>query len=102
VDYIPVTARIARRNLRNMDVTRFQHAALRRGLIQHPDDWMLSTLEWAMRYSAMVGWMCFDQMATMNTRIPLFGDGNFEQLWGDIVNHNKRLEELEQRRVLKR
>jgi hypothetical protein len=35
----------------------------------------------------------------MNARIPLFGDGNFEQLCGDIVNHDERLEELERRRV---
>jgi hypothetical protein len=81
-----------------MDVTRFQRAALRRGLVQHPDDRMPSTLEQAMRYSAMIGWMAFDQMATMNARIPLFGDGNFEQLRGDMVNHDERLEELERRR----
>jgi hypothetical protein len=81
-----------------MDVTRFQRAALRRGLVQHPDDRMPSTLETAMRYSAMIGWMCFDQMATMNARIPLFRDRNFEQLRGDIVDHDKRLEELERRR----
>jgi hypothetical protein len=98
VDYLPVTARIARRNLCNMDVMRFQRAALRRGLVQHPDDWMPSTLEQAMRYSAMIGWMAFDQMATMNARIPLFGDGNFAQLRGDIVDHDERLEELERRR----
>jgi hypothetical protein len=98
VDYLLVTARIARQNLRNMDVTRFQRAALRRGLVQHPDDRMPSTLEQAMRYSAMIGWMAFNQMATMNARIPLFGDGNFEQLQGDIVDHDERLEELERRR----
>jgi hypothetical protein len=82
-----------------MDVTRFQRAALRRGLIKHPDDRMSSTLEQAMRYSAMIGWMAFDQMATMNARIPLFGNGNFEQLRGDIVDHDERLEELERRRI---
>jgi hypothetical protein len=81
-----------------MEVTNFQWAALRRGLIHHPDDRVLNTLEEAMRYSAMVGWMCFDQMVTMNARIPLFGDGNFEQLRGNIVDHDKRLEELERRR----
>src|SRR5580693_202743 len=94
VDYLPVTARIARRRLRNMDVTDFQRAALRRGLIQHPDDRMPSGMEQAMRYSAMLGWMVFDQMVTMNARIPLFGDGNFEQLRGDIVDHDERIEEL--------
>ena len=52
-----------------------------------------------MRYSAMLGWMAFDQMATMNAWIPLFGDGNFEQLRGDIVDHDERLEELERRRI---
>jgi hypothetical protein len=81
-----------------MEVTDFQHAALRRGLICHPDDRVSSTLEEAMRYSVMLGWMCFDQIVTMNARIPLFGDGNFEQLWGDIINHDERLEELERRR----
>jgi hypothetical protein len=81
-----------------MDVTPFQCVALRRGLIRHPDDRVLNTLEEAMRYSAMVGWMCFDQMAAMNARIPLFRDGNFEQLQGDIVDHDERLEELERRR----
>jgi hypothetical protein len=60
---------------------------------------MLSGVEQAMHYSAMIGWMAFDQMATMNARIPLFGDGNFEQLRGDIVDHDERLEELERRRV---
>jgi hypothetical protein len=81
-----------------MDIMRFQQVVLRRGLVQHPDDHMLSTLEQAMRYSAMIGWMAFDQMVTMNARIPLFGDGNFEQLRGNIVDHDERLEELERRR----
>jgi hypothetical protein len=82
-----------------MEVTRFQWAALRRGLICHEGDRVSNTLEEVMRYSVMLGWMCFDQMATMNTRIPLFGEGNFEQLRGDIVDHDEHLEELEQRRV---
>jgi hypothetical protein len=98
IDYIPVMAWIAHCNLQMMDVTSFQQAALRRGLICHPDDRVSNTLEELMRYSAMIGWMCFDQMATMNACIPLFGDGNFEQLRGDIVNHDERLEELEWRR----
>jgi hypothetical protein len=82
-----------------MDVTTFQRAALRRGLVEHPDDRMPANEERSMRYAAMIGWMAFDQMATMNARIPLFGDGNFEQLRGDIVDHDERLEELERRRV---
>jgi hypothetical protein len=82
-----------------MDVTDFQRVALRRGLIEHPDDRMPSGVEQSMRYAAMIGWMAFDQMAAMNARIPLFGDGNFEQLRGDIVDHDERLEELERRRV---
>jgi hypothetical protein len=48
-----------------------------------------------MRYSAMLGWMVFDQMATMNACIPLYGDGNYKQLRGDVVDHNEQLEELE-------
>jgi hypothetical protein len=91
-------AQIARQNLRNMEVTDFQWAALRRGLICHPDDRVSNTLEEVMRYLVMLGWMCFDQMVTMNARIPLFGDGNFEQLRGDIVDHDEQLEELERRR----
>jgi hypothetical protein len=70
---------------------------LRRGLVCHPDDRVSNTLEEAMRYSAMLGWMCFDQMASMNARIPLFGKGNYTQLRGDVVNHDERLEELERR-----
>jgi hypothetical protein len=58
---------IACQNLRMMDVTAFQWAALRRGLICHPDDCVSNTLEEVMRYSAMIGWMCFDQMVMMNT-----------------------------------
>jgi hypothetical protein len=50
-----------------------------------------------MRYSAMIGWMAFDQMVTMNARIPLYRDGNYEQLQGDIINHGERLEDLERR-----
>jgi hypothetical protein len=57
-----------------------------------------NTLEEAMRYSAMIRWMCFNQMATMNARIPLYRDGNYKQLRGDIVDHDERLEELERRR----
>ena len=71
-----------------MDVTNFQRAALRRGLVEHPDDRMPVAEERSMRYAAMIGWMAFDQMATMNVRIPLFGDGNFTQLQGGIVDHN--------------
>jgi hypothetical protein len=97
IDYIPVTARIARRNLQNLEVTPYQRVALRRGLVHHPDDRVSNTLEEAMRYSAMLGWMCFDQMASMNTRIPLFGEGNYTQLRGDVVDHDERLEELEWR-----
>jgi hypothetical protein len=80
-----------------MKVTDFQWAALRRGLIRHKGDRVSSTLEEAMRYMAMIRWMAFDQMATMNVRIPLFGDGNFTQLQGGIVDHNERLEDLERR-----
>jgi hypothetical protein len=95
INFIPVTARIARRNLHWMEVTYFQWAALRHGLIRHPDDRVSNTLEEVMRYLAMVGWMCFDQMATMNARIPLYGDGNYTQLRGDMVNHDERIEALE-------
>jgi hypothetical protein len=91
-------ARIACCNLHWMEVTHFQRAALRHSLIRHLDDRVSNTLEEAMRYLAMVGWMCFDQMATMNARIPLYGDGNYTQLRGDVVNHDERLEELERRR----
>jgi hypothetical protein len=83
-----------------LEVTPYQWVALRWGLVRHPDDWVSSTLEESMRYSVMLGWMVFDQMATMNARIPLFGEGNFMQLRGDIVDHDERLEELERRRVL--
>jgi hypothetical protein len=92
-----VTARIARWNLRNLEVMSYQRAALRRGLVHHPDDRVSNTLEEAMRYSAMLGWMCFDQMVSMNTHIPLFGEGNYTQLRGDVMDHNERLEELERR-----
>jgi hypothetical protein len=81
-----------------MEVTRFQRAALRHGLIRHPDDRVSNTLEEAMRYSAMLGWMYFDQMAPMNARIPLYGEGNYTQLRGDVVNHDEKIEELERRR----
>jgi hypothetical protein len=82
-----------------MEVMNFQCAALRRGLICHLEDRVSSTLEEAMRYLAMVRWMCFNQMASMNARIPLYSNGNYMQLRGDVVDHDKRLEELERRRV---
>jgi hypothetical protein len=50
-----------------------------------------------MRYLVMIGWMVFDQMATMNECIPLYGDGGYKQLWGDVVDHKERLETLERR-----
>jgi hypothetical protein len=81
-----------------MEVTRFQQATLKHGLIRHPDNRVLNTLEEAMRYSVMVGWMCFNQMVTMNAWIPLYGDGNYMQLRGDVINHDKRIEDLERRR----
>jgi hypothetical protein len=81
-----------------MEVTRFQWAALRQGLIHHEQDRVSNTLEEAMRYLVMIGWMCFNEMAMMNVWIPLYGDRNYTQLRGDIVDHDERLEELERRR----
>jgi hypothetical protein len=92
-----VTAQVAQRNLRNLEIMPYQRAALRRGLVRHPDNRVSNTLEEVMRYSAMLGWMCFDQMVSMNAHIPLFGEGNYTQLRGDIVDHDERLEELERR-----
>jgi hypothetical protein len=46
---------------------------------------------------AMVSWMVFDQTATMNEWIPLYGDGSYEQLCGDMVEHDEQLEEIERR-----
>jgi hypothetical protein len=80
-----------------MDMTLFQRAMIRRDLIQHEEDCVSRILEDSMRYTAMVGWMVFDQMATMNERIPLYGDGSYEQLQGDVVEHNERLEEIKRR-----
>jgi hypothetical protein len=66
-------------------------------LIQHEEDHISDSLESMMRYVAMIGWMAFNQMAMMNTRIPLYGDGNYEQLQGDVVDHDECLEMLERR-----
>jgi hypothetical protein len=96
-DFLLVTARIAQCHLQWMDVMLYQRAALQRGLICHKEDQVLDTLEATMRYLVMIGWMVFNQMATMNAHIPLYGDGNYKQLRGDIIDHDKRLEELERR-----
>jgi hypothetical protein len=66
-------------------------------LICHEEDRVSSTLEEAMRYLAMIGWMAFNQMAMMNAHIPLYGDENYEQLRSDIVDHDERLEDVERR-----
>jgi chromosome segregation ATPase len=52
-------------------------------------------LEDSMRYAAILGWLAFDQLATLNERIPTWGDGHFEGLRSNVVEGNKRIERLE-------
>jgi chromosome segregation ATPase len=59
------------------------------------EDIGLGILEDSMQYSAILGWLAFDQLATLNERILTWGDGHFEGLRSDVVEGNERIERLE-------
>jgi hypothetical protein len=48
-----------------------------------------------MRYTGVLGWLVFDQLASLNERIPVWTDGHFEGLRNDVVDGNERMERIE-------
>jgi hypothetical protein len=89
-----VSGRLSRRRLRHLELAPYQRAVIRRGLVLE-EDIGSGILEDSMRYSAILGWLAFDQLATLNERIPTWGDGHFEGLRSDVVEGNERIERLE-------
>jgi hypothetical protein len=92
-----ISSRLACHHLCHLEVIPYQWATLHWGLVPNEEDRVSEILEDSIRYMVTVGWMVFDQMATMNEHIPLYGNGGYKQLRGDVVDHNKRLETMERR-----
>jgi hypothetical protein len=92
--FLRVSGRLSRHWLRLLDLAPYQRAVICRGLVPE-EDVGLGILEDSMWYSAILGWLTFDQLATLNERIPTWGDGHFEGLRNDMVESNERIERLE-------
>jgi hypothetical protein len=92
--FLRVSGRMARRRLRTIELAPYQRAFIRRGLIP-AEEVGSGILQDSMRYTGVLGWLVFDQLASLNERIPVWTDGHFEGLRNDVVDGNERMERIE-------